>query len=277
MSLELNKIYNEDCIETMKRMPDEFIDLTVTSPPYDDMDEDFNPMPKNGMRDYNGYSWNFKAIARELFRVTKTGGVIVWVVNDPTIDGSESLASSLQKIYFRRVGFNIHDTMIYNTDKPPMNDNRYQQSFEFVIILIKTKLKTFNPIMEKSVKFGTRSTNYFGHRNLEGAFKKRSGGKFVQNQEKIKTNIWKYYVGQGSDDELAFEHPARFPEALARDHIYSWSNEGDLVYDPFMGSGTAAKIAHMMKRNWIGSEISQEYVDLAYKRIDPYLRQTTLF
>ena len=99
--MELNKIYNEDCLVTMSRMPDNFIDLTVTSPPYD------------GLRDYNGYSFPFEDIAKELFRTTKEGGIVVWIVNDATINGSETLTSFKQAIYFNEVGFNVHDTMIW--------------------------------------------------------------------------------------------------------------------------------------------------------------------
>lgn len=267
MNIEINKIYCENCIETMARMPDGFINLTVTSPPYDDMDLDFNPIPKNGMRAYNGYSWNFKKIAQELYRVTKTGGVVVWVVNDPTINGSESLASSLQKIYFRKCGFNVHDTMIYQTSKPPENSNRYQPSFEYMFVLSKSYVEVFNQINIRTKHAGEKVGGTFWKSN--GEMENRHGSKPV-SETFVRENVWRIVERNGNG------HPAAFPESLARDHIYSWSNEGDLVYDPFMGSGTTAKMAHLLKRNWIGSEISSEYCELARKRIDPYLRQTIL-
>ena len=71
-----------------------------------------------------------------------------------------------------------------------------------------------------------------------------------------------------SKDKIAFEHPAIYPEQLVEDHILSWSNENDLIYDPFMGSGTTAKMAILNKRNWIGSEISKEYCDIITRRLN---------
>lgn len=253
--LELNRIYNEDCLVTMGKMPDNFIDLTVTSPPYD------------GLRKYNGYSFPFEEIARELYRVTKNGGVVVWVVNDSTKDGSESLTSFKQAIFFKQeCGFSIHDTMIYSSDKPPLTHNRYEQKFEYMFILSKGKPKTFNPIMEPSKYAGQKrcatmrqDADELGDRSAKGKVK----------DTKIKGNIWEYVTGsnKSTNDKIAFKHPAIFPEKLAKDHIVSWSNEGDLVYDPFTGSGTTPKMAMLSKRDYIGSEISAEYCLIAQKRI----------
>ncbi len=265
MELELNKIYNENCLETMARMPEGFVDLIVTSPPYD------------GVRKYNGYSFEFERIAPELFRVLKTGGVLVWIVGDQTKDGCESLTSFRQAIHFNKIGFNLYDTMIYVSDKPPLNHRRFEQAFEFMFILTKDLPKTFNPITEKSVEAGRvkRATK----RSFEGDLKEFGKGEYKVNEEKLKQNIWWYATGFGksTSDKIAFEHPAIFPEALARDHIFSWSNPSDLVYDPFGGSGTVAKMAHLQKRNWILSEISKEYVEIADQRIAPYLQQNSLF
>ena len=269
--LELNKIYNESNLDTMKRMPDNFVDLTVTSPPYD------------GLRTYNGYSFPFEEIAQELYRVTKQGGVVVWIVGDATINGSESGTSFRQALFFKECGFNLHDTMIYSSRKPPLTHNRYEQEFEYMFVLSKGKPKTFNPIKVKTNFAG--DVKKYNHGKDTDAKKEKGDAvrwrdeKMIINDQKIKGNIWDYATGMNgsSKDELAFLHPAIFPEKLVADHIYSWSNESDLVYDPFMGSGTTAKMAHLQKRNWIGSEISSEYVELANKRLDPYLRQTSLF
>lgn len=261
--MEINKIYNEDCLETMARMPDNFIDLTVTSPPYDNL------------REYKGYSFDFESVAKELFRVTKIGGVVVWVVGDSVIDGSESGTSFKQALCFKEIGFNLHDTMIYQKDVMPFPEQtRYNQCFEYMFILTKGKPKTFNAIKEKTQGYKPSKTSTT--RNGDG---ETVGLKYEQGKdERSLFNIWKFGCGfnKTTNDEVAFEHPAMFPEQLVKDHIHSWSNEGDLVYDPFMGSGTTAKMAHLQKRNWIGSEISQEYVDLANKRIKPYINQTTL-
>lgn len=268
--IELNKIYCESNVETMARMPDGFIGLVVTSPPYD------------GLRKYNGYSFDFELVAKELFRVVRHGAVVVWVVGDSTLNGSESGTSFRQALYFMEVGFNLHDTMIYKDDGLTMNHNRYEQNFEYMFILSKGRPNTFNPIMVPCKYFGKDSdrTGQITKTHNEKSKKLRSNKKRNNiKDKKIKGNIWEYGNGfnKSSRDELAFVHPAIFPEQLAADHIVSWSNEGDLVYDPFMGSGTTAKMAHLLNRNWIGSEISKEYVDIANKRLDPYLRQANLF
>jgi len=251
--MEINKIYNENCLDTMAKMPDGFVDLTVTSPPYDNL------------RTYNGYSFDFEAVAKELYRVTKQGGVVVWVVGDATIKGSETGTSFKQALWAMECGFNLHDTMIYQKSVPPMNDKRYQHNFEYMFVFVKGKLKTFNPIMvEKKYKDNRKNKNF--HRDKDGVFVK--GFSKPKESLKIKENVWKIFAGGGSSDKIASKHPAVFPEQLANDHIISWSNEGDLVYDPFMGSGTTAKMAIANKRNWIGSEISQEYCEIAEKRIN---------
>jgi len=247
----------------MKRMDDCFIDLTITSPPYDNL------------RTYNGYEFEFEKIAKELFRVTKDGGVVVWVVGDATIDGSETGTSFKQALYFKEIGFNLHDTMIYKKNSPPLTHKRYEQNFEYMFVLCKGKIKTFNPIYRKKIYKDTR-TETQNRREKNGEFSK---GFRSKNKETIRENIWEYSVGGGisSTDKISFLHPAIFPEQLVKEHIYSWSNEEDLIYDCFMGSGTTAKMAHLQKRNWIGSEFSKEYTELANKRIEKYINQTTLF
>ena len=256
----LYKIHNEDCRTTLAKLPAECIDLVVTSPPYDEL------------RTYKGHEWNFeifKEIAEGLSRVLKQGGVIVWVVNDQVNNGSESLTSAKQKIYFREnCGLNIHDTMIYGkTQSPFPESNRYNQMFEYMLVLSKGKPKTYNLIKERTLyeTFGGKSNST--SRDKEGNLTKKQYECF--KEFKIKGNIWYYMVGvgQSTKDREAFEHPAIFPEALAQDHILSWSNEGDIVYDPFSGSGTTCKVADRLGRAWFGSEIAEEYQSVALRRI----------
>lgn len=257
--MEINKVYCENCLDTMGRMPDEFIDLIVTSPPYDNL------------RDYKGYEFDFESTARELYRVTKQGGVVVWVVGDATTKGSETGTSFKQALYFKECGFNLHDTMIYHKDNPPPvgGSNRYYQSFEYMFVFSKRKPKTFNPIIvprrnkwndKRTVRY--RSVN----RNKDGEFNKKT---IPIKTEVKKQNLWTYVVSGGAStkDKIAHKHPAIFPEQLANDHIISWSNENDLVYDPLMGSGTTAKMALINNRRFIGSEISKEYCNIAKRRI----------
>lgn len=263
--MEVNQIYNEDCLETMSRMPDNFIDLTVTSPPYD------------GLRDYNGFDFQFEKIAAHLFRVTKLGGVVVWVVGDGVINYSETGTSFKQALYFISLGFNLHDTMIYMKDSIAFPDKtRYSQVFEYMFVFSKGKPKTVNILKDKKNKWAGYTVR--GHERMVNGDIRYKKDKGILNEYSSRYNVWMYGTGafKSSVDLAAREHPAIFPEKLCADHIYSWSNEWDLVYDPFMGSGTTAKMAHKQKRNWIGSEISGKYVSLAEKRLSPYLNQTTL-
>lgn len=246
--LELNKIYNMDCVEGMKLLDDDCIDLTVTSPPYDNL------------RTYNGFEWDFEATAKELYRVTKQGGVVVWVVGDATIKGSETGTSFKQALYFKECGFNLHDTMIYAKVNPmPVKAKRYTPAFEYMFVLSKGTPKTFNPIMEICKRAGQRATRTVIAK--DGTRTYHNDGQY--RDEKIKSNIFQYAVGAVK----GIKHPAVFPEQLAKDHIISWSNESDIVLDPFMGSGTTAKVSKELNRNYIGFEISKEYCDIANERI----------
>ena len=252
-----NKIIPGNCIDSMQKLSDECVDLTVTSPPYDNL------------RDYKGYSFDFEDIAKELFRVTKEGGVVVWVVGDAVKEGSETGTSFRQALYFKdEIGFTLHDTMIYQKDGVPFPEiNRYIQAFEYMFVLTKGAPKTFNPI-----KVPTKG--YKGHtprktRQADGSFVRMKGEVGVKD-DRFKHNIWKYGVGlyKTTSDKFAFEHPATFPEGLARDHILSWTNKGDLVLDPMCGSGTTCKMAKMYNRNFIGMDISEEYCKIARRRVD---------
>ncbi len=247
----LNKIFNEDCLQTMSRMPDNYIDLTVTSPPYD------------GLRTYNGYSFPFEDIAKQLYRITKQGGVVVWVVGDATIEGCETLTSFKQAIFFKEIGFNV-DTNIYQKQNyKPINAKRYDNVFEYIFILSKGKPKTFNPIMVDKARVKIESGKY---RQKDGSMKTSIR---KANEKKKATNIFSYSIGGHIADAIAFNHPAIFPEQLANDMIISWSNENDLIYDCFAGSGTTLKMAKMNNRNYTGSEISSEYVSIINERLKP--------
>lgn len=253
--MEINKIYNENCLETMAKMPNCFVDLVVTSPPYDNL------------REYKGYSFSFEEIAKELFRITKEGGVVVWVVGDATMNGSESGTSFKQALFFKDIGYNLHDTMIYQkVNYVPLTHNRYEQSFEFMFILSKGKPKTFNPIMipckqaGKVEKYGLERRQNHGSKHAMRLYDETEYKATKEN--KIAPNIFAYTLGREKTG-----HPAPFPEAMANDHIISWSNENDLIYDPFMGSGTTGLVARKLDRNYIGSEISSEYCQIAEARI----------
>ncbi|MBD3282077.1 MAG: site-specific DNA-methyltransferase [Candidatus Portnoybacteria bacterium] len=249
----INKIIQGDCLDVMKEIPDNSIDLVITSPPYDNL------------RDYKGYSFDFEGIANELYRIIKQGGVIVWVVGDATINGSETGTSFKQALYFKEIGFNLHDTMIWERATIPQSGHRYEPMFEYMFIISKGKPKTFNPIMVKKLFTETRKVKK-SHRNKKGEFGLL---KVPKTKMKIDGNIWKISQGGGisTKDKIAHEHPAIFPDKLAERHIKSWSNEGDLILDPMCGSGTTCKMAKLLKRNYIGIEISKDYCEIARKRL----------
>lgn len=263
----INKIINEDSEKLLKEFPPNSIDLTVTSPPYDDI------------RDYKGYNFNdtvLNTIIAELFRITKSGGVVVWVVGDATNNGSESGTSFRQALKFMEVGFKLHDTMIYekNTSSFPArrDGNRYTQIFEYMFVFCKDKIKNVNLICDKPNKWaGYTNWGKNTNRLKNGELQETADIKPVP-EFSPRNNIWKYNVGKGfnSKDAESHEHPAIFPEQLAEDHIISWSNEGDIVLDPFSGSGTTSKMAKKNKRKYIGIDISEEYCKLAEKILLKY-------
>lgn len=258
--MELNKIYNVDCAEGLKSLPDECIALTVTSPPYDNL------------RSYKGHieQWTFekfKQVASELYRVTKQGGVVVWVVGDGTEKGSETGTSFRQALFFKECGFKLHDTMIYekNNPVPQADKTRYTQSFEYMFVFAKGKIGTVNRLVEPCLHTGKV---HFGKNKQNEENCDRKIDRAVKKYKPLK-NIWRYNVGinQSSKDKIASGVPAIFPEQLANDHILTWSNERDVVLDPFMGSGTTAKMALLNNRNYIGFEIFEEYCEIANKRL----------
>ena len=260
--MKVNVIYNEDCVNGMRRMDDESVDMVITSPPYEDL------------RKYKGFSWNFENTAQEIFRVLKKGGVLVWIVADKTRNGSETGTSFRQALKFMEIGLNLHDTMIYQSDKPPLSHNRYEQKFEYMFVFAKGKPKTFNPIMEQCKYAGESKKKRTFRQDSNGEISKTHGEGGVK-EKKIKGNIWFYPTGynKSTKDKIAFRHPAIFPESLVKDHISSWTNEGEIVLDPFMGSGTTGKMCILMNRKYIGFEISEEYCELARERIEMHERE----
>ena len=267
--IQNNKTYNEDCLITMSNMEDNLIYLTLTSPPYDDL-RTYNEHLSGNKTEYNGYSFPFEKIAKELYRITKKGGgVVVWVVGDATNKGSETGTSFKQALFFKECGFDLYDTMIYQkTGTPFPQKTRYNQTFEYMFVFSKGKPNKFNPIMKKNVTAGAvRHSRKF--RNVDGEMIPGFNGKPV-NEYGIENNIWliKNGMNKSTKDVIAFQHPAIFPEELATKHIITWTQKGDLVYDPFMGSGTTAKLSIQLGRNWIGSELDEKYSELCNKRIE---------
>jgi DNA modification methylase len=243
-------IYHGDCLDIMPTLADKSIDLTVTSPPYDNL------------RTYNGNSsFDFEGIAKELFRVTKDGGVVVWIVADATVKGSETGTSFKQALYFKEIGFNLHDTMIYHKQfYVPLTHNRYEQEFEYMFVFSKGRPKTFNPKKVKTLFGGKKST--LTHRKTGEEPVRGTNYGEARKEERIIGNVWLKQPARGS------KHPAVFPDDLAEDHILSWSNPGDTVLDPFAGSGTTGVACLNTNRKFILIEKDASYCEIIKNRIE---------
>jgi len=263
------KLIHGNCLEKMKEIGNNSIDLTVTSPPYDNL------------RSYNGNNdlWGehvWKEVIKDLYRVTKQGGVVVWVVADATINGSETGTSFKQALWAMECGFNLHDTMIFSKDsfqKP--SHNRYWSCFEYMFVFSKCTPKTYNMISDRAnLHYGKVACKTL--RNYDGTLSDRKPATIAKYGKR--KNIWKYSTGyqRGTKDKIAYQHPATFPEKLAHDHIISWSNKGDAVLDPFMGSGTTGVAAKKLNRHFIGIELDKEYFEIAKKRIERTVYQPKL-
>ena len=247
-----------DCLERMAEIEDGSVDLTVTSPPYD------NLRTYNGtLNDWSPEKW--QAIIRELFRVTKQGGVVVWVVGDATIKGSETGTSFRQALYAMDCGFNLHDTMIWNKGSftgVGSLATRYAPVFEFMFVWTKGAPATFNPLKDRPNKVAGKIGGRL--RLADGSMRQMSTAGKDRAEYGQRFAIWDIAPFGGNRTG----HPAPFPEALARDHILSWSNPGDTVFDPFLGSGTTGKMAIQTNRHFIGIERDPEYFQIAKDRIE---------
>ena len=255
-----NKIYLGDAEKVLQtEIPNNCIDLTITSPPYSDLRHYGNTLSNE--------TWNdskFRNIADELYRVTKDGGIVVWIVNDKTENGGKSLVSFRQALYFQEIGFLVNDVMVWRKTNPMpvVKQPRYADVFEYMFVFSKGKPKTFNPIM---VPCKCAGQEYHSTTKNMGGENGRTYKEFNINKEKIKENVWDFAVAQNKNRG---KHPAVFPQNLIEEHIKSWSNEGDLVLDPFMGSGTTALAAKKLNRKYIGIEISEKYCTLINNRIN---------
>jgi site-specific DNA-methyltransferase (adenine-specific) len=271
----MNKIILGNAVDILSTMDNELIDLTVTSPPYDNL-RSYNGKIKDGVVYEDGFSFPFVEMARELFRVTKPGGVVVWVVNDQVKNGGETGSSFKQALKFMEIGFTLYDTMIYHKNGAPFPESgRYSQVFEYMFVFSKGKPKTVNLLKDKPNRWA-------GHTNFGDPSKRQKDGdlkkvdKFTISEYGTRYNVWYINNGAGfsSKDQIAFEHPAIFPESLAEDHILSWTNPGDIVLDPMAGSGTTLKMAKMNNRNYIGIDINEEYVELCNRRVHNVISYT---
>ena len=254
-SLPLDTIVCGDNCEVMRTLPSESIDLVVTSPPYDDL------------RTYGGHDWDFYGVAWNLKRLLKPGGVIVWNVNDETKDGDETGTSFQQALHFKSIGLRLHDTMIWDKGcftGVGSTTVRYGPSTEFMFVFSKGKPKAFNPLKDRPSAVPGRDNRAASVREIDGSVRRQESLGRSIGEHGIRFNVWREFPEMSNANRF---HPGQMPEALARDHILSWSNEGDIVLDPFSGSGTTAKMAKHNGRRFIGIEVNPEYVEISQQRL----------
>lgn len=262
----VNKVINGNCVDIMKEMPVNSIDMCITSPPYDNL------------RTYKGFVFPFDDIVNQLFRIIKNGGIVVWIVCDATINGSETCTSFKQAMSFVNAGFNLHDTMIFKKANPvpQIYRKRYNNEFEYMFVFSKGAVETHHALKMPCLHAGLelKGTTY---KNYSKGEQKRGKLANPVKSEKIRGNVWEYVVGKKAVDQEAKSHPAPFPYDLAKDHILSWSNENDIVLDPMCGSGTSCVAALDNNRKFIGIDICAEYCDLSKKRIEKHIHDVEVF
>ncbi len=263
-----NQIIQGNHLDVLRRYPDDCFDMFLTSPPYDNL------------RDYEGYDFQFEPLAHELYRTLKPGGVGVWIVNDATINGSETLTSFKEALYLKDdAGFNIHDTMFYEKNASPFPEQtRYYQIIEYMFILSKGKPLTVNLLKDRKNMAKRKHRISSQARKKNGNITKKYK-EYDIAETGIRFNVWTYNTGykDSAEEKFVFQHPAIFPEKLAEDHILSWSNPGDVILDPMCGSGTTCKMAVKHQRQYVGIDISEKYCELARTRLEKFTKQTTIF
>ena len=256
------QLYHGNCAEVIPQLGVK-PQLVLTSPPYDNL------------RDYGGHDFDFDAVADAIVSVMPEGGVLVWVVADGTHEGSETGTSFRQSLGFMERGLRLHDTMIFEKAQQGVYiRNRYNQTFDYMFVFSSGPPRVFNIIEDKPNLTAGRAyafSNSIGRReDDEKSVYDSSPRKVVTGDYGRRGNIWRYAVGRnsfGTDYKNAHRHPAMFPLALARDHIISWSDPGDLVLDPMAGSCTTLRAAKDLGRKAIGIEIHQEYCDDSIERL----------
>lgn len=255
--LDINQIHNMDCVEGMKLLPDNSVDLVVTSPPYDNL------------RQYNGFSFDLNATGKQIYRVLKDGGIAVVVIQDQTKDFGKSLTSFRMILdWCDNLGFKLFETLIYRKHgtEGAWWVKRFRVDHEYMPVFLKGGKPLFfdkDPVKIKSKH---------GGKVMTGSGNRKTNGKTTEtvtrpiNDTKCPGTVWEYLMA-GDKNPLKRKHPAVFPDKIPLDFIQVFCPPGGLVLDPFMGSGSTAVAALKTDRNFIGFDISEEYINLANQRI----------
>jgi site-specific DNA-methyltransferase (adenine-specific) len=256
-ALPLNKIICGDAVEELKKIPNNSIDILVTSPPYD------------GIRKYNGFNYDLHATGKEIYRVLKDGGVAIMVIQDQTKNFGKTLTSFRTIVdWVDNIGFKLFETVIYRKygAEGAWWNKRFRVDHEYMPIFLKGERPQYfnkDPLKIPS-KHGGKTMTGGGTRLTNGI--RIPTRAITINPMKCRGTIWEYMTA-GDGTRLKHKHPATFPDKLPYDFIQCFCPPNGVVLDPFIGSGTTALAAIELDRNYIGIDISKEYCDLARRRI----------
>jgi site-specific DNA-methyltransferase (adenine-specific) len=253
-------LYLGDCRDILPTLGK--VDAVVTSPPYD------------GLRTYNGLQKpeDFLDVIGLLAAGLTNGGVMMWNVADATVQGSETGTSFRQALHAMSCGLNLHDTMIYIRENVNFPEAvRYFSGHEYMFVFSNGQPKTFNPIKDRRNKWAG-TTMHGTDRQVDGSLKKISGAGKEILPSGMRFNYWLMSNNSGDTG-----HPAPMPYSMAHDHAVTWTNPGDIILDPFMGSGTTGVACANLGRSFIGIEREPAYFDIACRRIARAYEQPWLF
>ena len=287
--IELNKIYPESNLETMQRIESNSIDMVLTSPPY------ANARAKTyGGIDADDYINWFIPIAKEIYRILKPTGSFILNIGDNTIDGETHLYTfEIPIVLKREIGFKFIDPLIWHkkTTPPGKFKNRFKDGWEFCFHFSKTLDIKFNPyaVAEKTTQVSIdralrhkdthimKSTTGSGfnnpNKNLKERRNRQTGSGFGTDDNYMDSleMALPMNVIYCSPETRNMNHSAPFPIEIPVFFIKAFTDENDIIYDPFLGSGTTAEAALRLNRKFIGSEIKTEYVSTANNRIKEHL------
>ena len=257
MKIPVNKIICDDNVKFLSTLPENCIDMVVTSPPYDNL------------RDYNGFQLDLSGVGEQLFRVLKPGGIVAVIIQDSTQDGRKTLTSFRMIVnWCDTIGFGLFENCIYSRQgvEGAWWKKRFRVDHEYIPLFIKGKRPAYFNKEELKIpsKHGGKTMTGAATRNKDGT-QQKSRSVYI-NPMKCRGTIWNYpQCGDGS--KLKHLHPATFPNLLPYDLIQCFCPENGIVLDPFNGSGTTCVAAKSLNRQYIGVDCSQEYCDIAEKRI----------
>ncbi|MBM4176436.1 MAG: site-specific DNA-methyltransferase [Ignavibacteria bacterium] len=239
--IELNKVILGDCIEVMSSLPDSSVDLVFADPPFNIGIKYDNYDDKKNYDHY--YSWSEEWI-KETYRILKKSGSIYIAIGD-------EFAAEINLI-LKRIGFKFRNWIVWYYTFGQNQRKKFNRSHTHILYFTKD---------ENSFTFNSDEIRIPSARQLV------YNDKRAHPKGKVPDDVWEYSRVCGTFKERLGKHPCQMPENLLERIIKVSSNEGDIVLDPFGGTGTTAAVAKRLKRNYITMDISEKYVEVITKRL----------